>query len=417
MIAVALFLPVLALPLAWRAPTATTARRLVGHLSIATAGLWLVLLLFDPGASLGRFGVTPAAIGTWLLVASVTWPARRAPLALIVLAGGVSAGGASLLAGRGDFSDAAGALALATALVALAARSEDDSGLLPAIACILGAAAIAYGLTRLEAGTDAFVEGGGLLVVVGAALVVAGAGGRARRTGVVLLPIALLLGIQASAALDGGDRVAVLLAVAGVLAARRPGVALGCWAIAAAVVAPPAALLLAAAAVLSAALPHPVVPLTALPGAAALAMAIAQDGSPSGLALAGLAVLTVARLWRPGTSEAISESDVIGGRPSEPTLAVLLVGAWLLLAPETWRWVGHAEVAQWGTGVLIAAVAGGIGSFVLFSFSDEPFSLPDIEVADPAYAPGEGRWAWRATLVSLAILGISGAGLVASAAS
>lgn len=411
MIAIALFFPAIALLLAWRAPTAWTARRLVGRVALALAGLWLVLLLIDPGASLGRFGVTPAAIGTWLLVASITWPARRLPIALGVLAAGVSVGGASLLAGRGDLSDAAGALAIATALVALAARSEDDRGLLPAIACILGAAAIAYGLSRLDAGTGALVEGGGLLVVVGAAVAVIGAGGRTRRTGVVLLPLALLLGIHSAGTLDGGRWVAVLLAVAGVLVARRPATALGCWAIAAAVVAPPAALLLAAAAVLSAALPHPVMPITALPGVAALAVAIARDGSPSGLVLAGLAVLTVARLWR------ADQSDVVSGRPSEPTLAVLLVGAWLLLAPETWRWVGRAEIAQWGTGVLIAAVAGGIGAFVLFSSTDEPFSPPDIEVADPAYAPGDATWAWRATIVSLAILGISGAALVASAAS
>jgi hypothetical protein len=355
--------------------------------------------------------VSPAAIGTWLLVASITWPARRLPLALAVLGAGTCVGGASLLAGRGDLSDAAGGLLVATAIVALAARSERDRGLLPAIACLVGAAAIAFGLTRLEGDTGGFVQGGGIPAVFGAAAAVVGAGGRARRTGVVLLPLAMLLGIQAAAALADGHRVMVLLALAGTLVARRPGAALGCWAIAAAVVSPPAALLLAAAAVLTAALPHPVAPLVALPGTAALAMALAQDGTRTGLLVAALAVVTVARLW------VADDAELIGGRPSEPSLAAVVLGGWLLLAPETWTWVGRAELAQWGTGAIIAGVAAGLGSFVLFSFSEEPFALPAVEVGDPAYAPGDGRWAWRVTIVSLAIVGISGFALVASAAS
>lgn len=79
MIAVALLGPILALPLAWRAPDGTTARRWVAGLALTDSALWLLVLLVDPAASVGRFGggAAPVAIGTWMLFASITWPARR----------------------------------------------------------------------------------------------------------------------------------------------------------------------------------------------------------------------------------------------------------------------------------------------------------------------------------------------------
>lgn len=411
MIVLALFLPVVVVPIAWRSPSAVVARRLGGYVALATAAAWLALLIVDPGASFGRFGVAPGAIGVWVLVASLSWPSRRVPLVLGVLAGGVTAGGLSLLAGTGDLSDAGGALAIASTLALVGARSEGDHGVRPALAGVLGAAAIAYGLTRLEIDTGAFVQGGGLLVVSGAVLVVVGAGGRARRVGVVVLPLALLLGVQAAAVLDDGMRVAVLVALVGVLVAARPAAALACWAIASAVVSLPAALLLGTAAVLVAALPHPLLPVVALPGAAVLAIALAHDDHVAGLVLAVLGTVLLARLWR------TDRADVLVGRPAPPTIAAAALGAWLLLAPETWSWVGRAELAQWGTGVVIAAIAGGVGAFVLFSFSDEPFALPDLEVADPLYPPGDGRGSVPASIVSLAVLLVCGIALVASAAS
>ena len=409
MIAVALLAPLLALPLTWRAPSTVAARRWVSWLALAVAAVWLVLLLTDERAELGRFGAgaAPVAAGTWLLVASVRWPARRWPLALTVLAAGTAAGGAALLAGAGDLSDAGGALAIAAALVVLAARAEDDRGLVPAALGVAGAAAVALGLVGLESDTGGFAAGGGALVALGAAAVVLGAGNRVRRAGVVLLPLALALGVQA----DVGTGVALVLAIAAVLVADRPAASLGLWALAVAALNPAAGLLLAAAAVVSAAWLHPLASLAALPGAAAFAFVALQDGSPARLALAALAAVTIARLWRP------IEPDLVGGRLAPSTIAAVGVGAWLALAPETWAWAPAPGLASWGTGVLYAGLAAAFGAFVIASFTDAAFVAPDLEVADPSYRPGEPRWAWRAALAALAVLAIAGAWLVASVVS
>lgn len=323
-----------------------------------------------------------------------------------MLAAGTCVGGASLLAGGGDLGDAGGALALAAALVALAARSEADRGLAPAAACMLGAAALAFGLVRLEGETGGLLAGGGTLVAVGAALVVVGAAQRERRTGVVLLPLALVLGVQA----DAGSTVAVALAVAAVMATDRRGVSLGLWALAVATVSPPAAMLVGASAVVAAAWLHPLVPLLALPGAAAVVYVAAQDGSPARLALALLAAITAARVW-PGTS---ADDDLVAGTPAPFTVVSVAVGAWLLLAPETWGWAGAPGLESWGTGVLYASAAAAVGAFVVTSFTNVTFVMPTLEVADPSYRPGQSRWAAAAAVTSLLALAASGSLLVAS---
>ena len=409
MIALALLAPVLGLPLAWRAPSAVAARRWVSWLALADAAAWLVLLVADGDATLGRFGAgaAPVGVGTWLLVASVSWPARRLPLALTVLAAGVASGGAALMAGSGDLSDAGGALAIAAGLVVLAARAEDDRGVVPAAVGVAGAAVLALGLVRLEADTGGFAAGGGALVALGSAAVVVGAGSRARRAGVVLLPLALALGVQASV----GTGVALVVAAVAVLVADRPAASLGLWAVAAASLSPTGGLLLGAAAVVTGVWLHPLASLAALPGAAAVAYVATQDGSPARLALAVLATVTVARLWRP------ADADLVGGRLAPSTIAAVGVSAWLVLAPESWGWAPAPGLESWGTGVVYAAVAVAVVAFVVASFTDAAFAAPDLEVADPSYRPGEPRWAWRAALVTLALLAISGARLVASVVS
>ena len=408
MILVALLVPVLGVPLAWRAPTGSQARRWVGWLALADAALWLLVLLADPTANVGRFGAgaAPVAIGTWLLLASIAWPARRWPLALAVLASGTCVAGAALLAGGGDLADAAGALAIAAVLVLLAARSEDDRGLAPAAACMAGVAGIALGLVRLEGDTGGFVTGGGALVALGAAAVVVGAGARVRRTGVVLLPLALLLGVQA----DAGAGIGVALAVSAALATVRPAVCLGLWALAAATVSPTAALLVAAAAVVGAAWLHPFLTLAALPGAAAVVYAATQDTSSSRLALALLAALTVARLW----PDERAADDVVDDAPSPPTVAAVAVGAWLVLAPETWGWADAPGLESWGTGVLYASGAAALAAFVVASFTDATFVLPELEVADPSYRPGQHRLAWVGAGACLVALVASSGALVAA---
>lgn len=408
MIVVALLAPALGLPLAWRAPTGSQARRWVGWLALADAALWLLVLVVDPTADVGRFGAgaAPVAIGTWLVLASIAWPARRWPLTLAILAGGTCVAGAALLAGGGDLADAAGALAIAAVLVLLAARSEDDRGLAPAAACMAGAAVIALGLVRLEGDTGGFAAGGGALVALGAALAVVGAGARARRTGVVLVPLALLLGVQA----DASAGIGVALAIGAALTTSRPAVCLGLWALAVATVSPAAALLVAAAAVVGAVWLHPFVALAALPGAAAVVYAATQDTSSSRLALALLAALTIARLW-PGERDA---DDVVDGAPSPSTIAAVAVGAWLVLAPETWGWADAPGLESWGTGILYASGAAALAAFVVASFTDATFVLPKLEVADPPFRPGQPRLAWVGAVGCFVVLVASSGALVAA---
>lgn len=411
LLALAVAAPVVGAAWSRLAPSAALARRALVTGALILAGVWVVLLVTDAEATLGRVGTgaAPAAAGTWLLASTISWPTRRLPIALASLVAGTAVLGLSL-GGGGDLSDVAGALAVAAALAAVAARSEDDDGLLAACASVIGASLIAAGLVRLESTTGGFESGGGLPVVAGAALIALGATWRARRVGVLLLPIGLALGIQAGAALDGGDGAALVLAAAATVAAWRGplGAPLALWALAASCVgATPGALLLAAAAVVVASTLHPLFAVSALPGAASLAMAVVDDGAPARLALIALAAATVAGLWR-------LPIDVMGGRPAPPTIAALVTAAWLTLAPETWGWVGSSQLGTWGTGVVVAAVAGLVGTYLAMSLTDAHVVVPGLEVPDPVGDRHEPTWAWRAALVSLVVLGICSAALVAS---
>jgi hypothetical protein len=228
---------------------------------------------------------------------------------------------------------------------------------------------------------------------------------------VVLLPLALAVGTQAGAR----PRDAIAVAVVAALVTDRPAASLGLWSLVAATVNPPAGALLGAGAVVDAAWLHPLAPLAALPGVAALAYTGAQDGSIAVAALAVLATVTVARLW------CTDAEDVVGGEPSPATLAAIAVGAWLALAPETWGWAvvraSAAGLDHWGTAVLVAGVAAAVGAFVSASFTETPLVVPDVEVADPAYRPGDPRWALLVALASLVVLAIAGVALVASVVS
>ena len=395
LLAVALFAPVLALPLARVAPTAVEARRWSSRGALAIAALWLVILLVDVDATFSRFGgrAAPAAIGTWLLVAAVTWPTRRLPVALAAVTAGVAVGGQSLLAGRGDHSDAVGALALAAVVAVLAARSEDDRGGLPAVMSVLGVAALALGVAR-----DA-----DLLALAGSAAVVVAAATRVRRVGSVLLPSALVLG----AAVAHGPGVALALAAVACALARRPAASLGLWSLVAAA-SGVHVLLLGAAAVFVAVVLHPVLVVTAFPGAAVLATAVVEHGGRTGVALAVLASVTVALMWRP-------PDDAASRTPPSSTLAALALAVWLTLAPETW--LHDPGLTSWGTGVVVALVGAAAGAFAVASFTEASFSLPPLELPDPPYPAGDPRWVWRVAPLAVTILGICGAALVASTVS
>jgi hypothetical protein len=363
----------------------------------------------------------PVAVGTALVLASIRWPRRWLPRLLAAVAGAVAVVGVARANGTGDLSDVGVAIAIATVVAALASRLERDGGVGPAALAVGGAAAAAAGLARLETATGGFrlpdgrqlePQPGWLLVLAATAIVVAAAR-RPRRAAAVLLPVGLWLGLATGGTLEhGGDAIALVLALGGALAPHVHG-AIALWALAAAatpVAGAGAAGLLAAAAVIAAVWLHPRAALAAAPGAAALAAALVDDPTPARLALAALAVVTVARLWRTD----LDDVDLVPGRASPVTAIVAALAAWLLLAPETWTWTGDARLTGWGTGVLLAALAAAVGGYVALSVRGQDIELPALEVADPSYRPGEPRRAGTALVASLAILGLCGGWLLAS---
>jgi len=371
-------------------------RRRTQQAGLGVAALWLVVGLVDSDATLGRFAAAgfPVAVGTWLLVASISWPATRAVTRLTVAAAGLAAAGGALAADR---ADAVGALALAAAVLVVAARLEADGALVPALVAVVGVALVALG---------ARADGASTLVLLGGALAAGAAAWRARRAGVVLLPLVLLV-TSLHPTLEWWHAL-VVGAAATVLAGRRPHVAGALWAVAAGALGA-GALLLGATAVLLAAALHPALALTALPGLAVAVTAVADLHSRWSLVLAALAALTAVRLWRR------PDDGALPGRPSDATVASVAIGAWLLLAPETW--VSATALESWGTGALIAVVAGAVGAFLAASFTEATYEAPEVEVADPLYVERDPGWAWPASLASLAILAISGGALVASVVS
>ena len=96
-----------------------------------------------------------------------------------------------------------------------------------------------------------------------------------------------------------------------------------------------------------------------------------------------------------------------------PGLAAAL-GAWLLLAPETWTWAGDARLTGGGTGVLLAALAAGVGGYVALSVRGQDLEVPSLVVPDPSYRPGDPHRSSAALLASLVVLGLCGAWLLAS---
>jgi len=127
-------------------------------------------------------------------------------------------------------------------------------------------------------------------------------------------------------------------------------------------------------------------------------------------ALGVLATITVVRVAR-------VEIDARRGTPPASTIAALVLGAWLLVAPQTWSWVGVAELTDWRTAVVLAAVGAAAGAFAVASFTDLTFSVPALDVADPVAPAGDGRVARLAAPVALVALAVCGVVLVASSVS
>lgn len=392
-----------------------TSRTLVRVAALVAAALWVAVALVGPSSAgsaraIGPIG--PAAAGAALVLAAVGRPARRLPAAAAAFALTLATAGLAFGTQDGGAGWAVAGLAAAAVVICFANRKGFDGSLAPGALALAGTAALAGGLLRLTAGggelnlpADASMPlDAGFLVVGGSTMVIVAASLRPRRAVGLLLPIALALGIPAAAVLgDAGDGVAVVLML---LAATtmtgwaasprsprgdlRPLVAaLALSSLTAAAVTSsgvsgsgasiagiraagvPAAWLLAAAAVITAVTLVPVAALSALPGAAALVVVLIADPEPAHLALVALTVAaTVAgtvAVHRPPPLPHEDESSPPTGflDPFIAALPALAAGTWLVVAPESWSWVGEVNLMGWTNtvavglaGGLIAAVAG-----------------------------------------------------------
>jgi hypothetical protein len=405
--------------------------------------LLLVLAVVAPVAGAVAGTVVPAraivALRIAALVAAASW------FALLVDGGLVSAGrlhsipliaaagcGAALVAAAVDASTLArpawAGVALAAASVALAAgrTGTDGAGAVAALAVAVAAAAIAgrpsvrvsgtagVGLVVAAAGvvalrsaanswqlplTDATTShrSVGVLIVAGAVLLVLAGCQRTRGPAAVLVPAGAFVAAQAAPIVHRADGLAPLavglglLAAATALAARggrplvhRPAAALTVFALAA-LIAPGATrgpgLLLAAAGTLALALEAPAAAAFGVPGGVALAIALATRGGVTSFVvgvLAGFVALALA-------GAAAREGAV--PRPPIWTAPVLVLGAWLLVAPGTWGWVGPVSLQAYDVGAARALAGAALCVVTLVLLGRDPAGW--YARAFPPDSPGE----------------------------
>lgn len=414
---------------AWWAPDGESARWLARVTALATAAAWVVVAVggdVDAGPIAATGLVAPAGVGASLLLAAATRPETRFGSIVGCLVAGAVAAGPAAAAGDGGAPELVLLLAAAVGLSLVAAR-EEAGVVWPGLAAALGLALVAEALAEVmvDSGSLDLPAGplgvaNGLALVGGGALVAAAGAVQPRRAPAPLLAGGLALAVPGAGLLErGGDAVAVVLAATAVVVlARWPDprarpLAIGLVAVAAAALpagARPAALLLAAAAVLAAVALHPVAAVSAVPGAAALAVAVVDDPTGARLAFGVLAALVAVLLaQRPGRVDD-------GPAPTVTVAAAVVVGGWLLLAPTTWRWAGPPDVPAWTGGAVLAAAAAAAGLAV--AFATHTYAVPARRAfgggdpaphGEPHRAP---RWATRGTL---ALLGITLVALVLSA--
>ena len=311
----------------------------------ALTAVWVMLAIRGPtGLVSDRALAGAAGAGTAATITAV-WGPRRAwgagPL-LLVLAP-VAVAGAT--AGRLSMA-AAGAVVVALAAVSDRARPWAVALAAVGVATAVAAVVVAHaGSARWSLTPD---ESTACAVAVAAAallLAAAGGGGVLR----LLVVPALLAGVVAAPGAVGLTLVIGVAASAAAVARPRlvsPEMGLAAVALAAAAVSTtrPAALLLGAGAVLGLAWPEGTGGLLMVPAVVVMAGAIDARPSPGGLVVAGatgLAALAAARSPR-------------AGELTPEALPAIVMGAWLLLAPGTWRWTGPARLAAYGRGAAAA---------------------------------------------------------------
>jgi len=374
--------------------------------ALGSAACWFALLVDASLVSVSRLHSTPlvaaAGCGAALVVAAVDVDALdRPPLAGVALA----AASIAVAAGR-TATDGAGALAAVAATTALVAFAGQRSVRVWGTAAV-GLVIAAVGVVALRSAANSWQlpladatashRSDGVLVMVGAALVVLAGAHRARGPAVVLVPVGAFVAVQAAPLVHRADGVASLaillglVAAAAALAARvgrplldRPAAALTLLALAALVSPGPTrgpALLLAAAGTMAAALGVPAAAALGVPGGVALAIALAARGGSGafvlGVLAGGVALALAAAVRRPGPMP----------RPSLWIAPVLVLGAWLLVAPGTWGWVGSVNLRAYDLGAARALAGAALCLLVLVLLRRDPAHW--YAHAFPPDSPGE----------------------------
>ncbi|MBW3580830.1 MAG: hypothetical protein KY447_08780 [Actinobacteria bacterium] len=441
------------------APAGVTARTAVRLAALAAAGLWSAVVLLG-GASAGPLSadgaVASAGAGASLLLASVSRPARRGPAAGGALALSLLTTGLALAAGSESATSTLPVFALAAGVgvVAVTTAREGDGGIAAAAVALLGMVAVASGLVQQSAGASTVSRGAfgpGLFLMIGGALIATAGALRLRRSASMLLPVGLTIAVSAGTTLAsegaalvlafvafavaggwaaspgdrGGERpLVVVLAFVALAVAAVPAGALPGWAPlveeSASSSGVPAAWLLAVAAVVTGVVLVPAAALSALPGAAAFAVVVAAEPSPARL---GVAALVVGAVVAAAVAVQRREASEAGGRGDDDDglgllaagIPALAVGAWLLVAPTTWAWVGDTKLANWSDTVAVAAAGGLIGVIAAGVTGRVAVPrAPRVVAPDPAVAGVDPPGARGAALVSAVALGLALLALVVS---
>lgn len=431
------------------------ARTVVRLAALAAAALWIVVALLGE-ARAGLFtatgAVAPAGAGCALALSAVCRPARKGPACAGAVALALVTAGLAAMAGERSATSTVAVLVLGAGVgvAALATAKEGDGGLGPLCLALLGMAAVAAGLAQRPA-VDSLTPAGStpaaLLVVAGGALVAVAGGLRARRSGAVLLPVGLAVGVAGATTLGAaGGAVALLLAAGAAAAAvgawaaapdsttcaRLVVVTIALLALAVAAVpatglvdtgsaldgvppaAAPAAWFLASAAVLTSVVLVPLGALSVLPGAAAFAGMVAVDPEPVVLGVAGLAVaaavaaVVAVQRWPASAEASDAETGQLASSPLVAGVPALVVAAWVLVAPRSWSWVGDAHLATWPDSIALA-LAGGLVVVVAAAAAGRVAlpRPPRFAAPDPVATAADGRVARRAAMGAGAVLGVA----------
>ena len=298
-------------------------------------------------------------------------------------------GGGNGAGGNGDRGEAVPARGRRRRSWPRAGRLPDRA--LPLLAAAAGSALLTAALLAERAASAGWVvpgrDGAALgLAVLGAGAVVLGTA-TGPPAGHALAPPALAVALGAGAHLSAAPATLALSGVAVAAAlrlGRRPALALAALGMAAAVSVPtaPAGALLGAAAAFAVVVGHPVAAVLGIPGAASLAAVVLPPGRSASGAILAVATVAVALLLAHAARRPTARPPTT--RPPLEAGPALVLGAWLLLVPGTWRWAGPVGLEAYDRGVAVAVAAGALG-YALVRLTE---TVPGLASAWPAGRAG-----------------------------